>query len=196
MYPPRRTCGGLGGGGHGRNDLPGTSGSNAEQVRTLQHVALDMVKAAVDVAAAVRKLAADGVGLRLSEDLTLEGLNFHLGVEEGRSLLRFVDATSLIMEHTGIGVSHVLRLAGGLFDQVLRAGGVDDFLLFHFTVGDAVAAASHHFASGKGSIATESAVEHGTEQNPDHNEEQQKPCPSHSALGIIHNKNLMKLVCI
>lgn len=187
---------GLGGGGYGRNDLPGTSGSNAEQVRALQHVAFDMVKTAVDVAAAVRKLTADSVGLRLSENLTLEGLDFHLGVEEGRSLLRVIDATCLIMEHTGIGVGYVLRLAGGLFDQVLRTRRVDDFLLFHFAIGNAVAAASHHFASGKGSIATESAVEHGAEQNPDHDEEQQKPSPAHSALGIIHNKNLMKLVCI
>lgn len=188
---------GLGGGGYGRNDLPGTSGSNAEQVRALQHVAFNMVKAAVDVAAAVRKLAADGIGLCLSEDLALKGLNFHLGVEEGRSLLRLVDATCLIMEHTGIGVGYVLRLAGGLLDQVLRTRRVDDFLLFHFAVGNTVAAGSK-FSGDKPatSIVSKTAVEHGAEQNPDHDEEQQKPSPAHSALGIIHNKNLMKLVCI
>lgn len=187
---------GLGGGGYGRNDLPGTSGSNAEQVRALQHVAFDMVKTAVDVAAAVRKLTADSVGLRLSENLTLEGLDLHLGVEEGRSLLRVIDAAVLVHDCAGVGRGDVLRGMCRRFDQVLRTGGIDDTLLFHFAIRNAVAAASHHFASGKGAIATESAVEHGAEQNPDHDEEQQKPCPSHSALGIIHNKNLMKLVCI
>nr|DAJ02079.1 MAG TPA: hypothetical protein [Caudoviricetes sp.] len=160
--------------------------SHAVQCGLGQHAALDRVQTAVEAAAAIGDLRRQGVRLLLGKDPILEALVFHLEVENGLLQALLIDAAGLTGDRLGAGVDRHARVVALLLDEILRAGRVDDPLLFDLAVAHAVAAGVidgiRHIAAAKAKAVAEAA-----KQRRDDDDDKQYREPAHAgALIVVH----------
>nr|DAR03196.1 MAG TPA: hypothetical protein [Caudoviricetes sp.] len=169
------------------DDLACAGRSHAVQCRLGQHAALDRVEAAVEAAAAIGDLRRQSVRLLLGKDAVFEALVLHLEVVDGLLQALLVDAAGLTGDCLGAGVDRHARVVALLLNEILRAGRVDDSLLFDLAVAHAVAAGVidriRHIAAAKAKPVAKAA-----EQRRNDDDDKQYRKPAHAgALIVVHN---------